>query len=148
MKFSIQTSCLLLILSLTLSALPTFADGGIEIKATMCKNIKGDDPVEPTTQFSKDIPEIFAVWSSSQTKKGQSLNSVWIAEDVGQVAPPNTKIVEKAFKLEDGIMGKIATSWSGHFSLTRPTNGWPVGKYRLELYLDNKLIKTLPFTIQ
>lgn len=127
------------------------AEGGLQVEATMCKSVTGEDePVGPTTQFAKDVTEIFATWKSDQTKEGQISKAVWIAIDVGKAAPPNTKIVEKSIKLErqPDAKGKDLKWWHGNFSLTKPTAGWPIGTYRLEIYFDDKLTKTLPFTIQ
>jgi outer membrane usher protein FimD/PapC len=30
----------------------------------------------------------------------------------------------------------------------KPTKGWPVGKYRLEIYVNDELTNTLDFTIE
>ena len=127
------------------------ADGGFQIDATLSKKISADEnPIEPTNQFPKETPEIFATWKSTQAKEGQTAKAVWIAEDVGQAAPRNTKIIEKSMQLnrQAEAEGKNVIWWNGHFSLSKPTNGWPVGKYRVEIYFDEKLVKTLPFVIQ
>ena len=34
------------------------------------------------------------------------------------------------------------------FSLSKPTKGWPVGKYRLEIYVGADLTTTAKFTIK
>jgi hypothetical protein len=70
-------------------------------------------------------------------KSRASMRSAWIAEDVGKMAPPNYKIGEETLK--NGI--------SGSFTLSKPTKGFPVGKYRLELYLEGKLTITVGFTV-
>ena len=36
----------------------------------------------------------------------------------------------------------------GYFSLSKPNNGFPVGKYRLEIYMGNDLLKTIIFTVK
>ncbi len=36
----------------------------------------------------------------------------------------------------------------GVFSLSKPTKGWPVGKYRLEIYVGADLTTTAKFTIK
>jgi len=45
-----------------------------------------------------------------------------IAEDVGDVAPPNTNALEKTLTMD----GDTA---DGDFDFSKPTNGWPVGQY-------------------
>ena len=36
----------------------------------------------------------------------------------------------------------------GDLSLRKPTKGWPVGKYRFEIYVNDKLVTTTRFTIE
>ena len=71
---------------------------------------------------------------------GTSVKSVWIAEDVGNKAPPNYKIDEKTLALP--------FSNTGSFTLSEPNNRWPVGSYRLEIYIGSTLANTLKFTVK
>ena len=43
--------------------------------------------------------------------------------------------------------GRIARSGSasGNFYLSRPTNGWPAGNYRLDVYVDGQLLVRFAF---
>lgn len=36
----------------------------------------------------------------------------------------------------------------GTVSLSKPTNGFPIGRYRLEIYVGKELAKTIPFTVK
>ena len=65
----------------------------------------------------------------------------WIAEDVGDVAPRNFIIDEKEMEV-------TTASFGARFTLSRPKDGWAVGKYRLELYLDDGLVQTTKVTIR
>ena len=47
------------------------------------------------------------------------------------VAPPNYKIDEKELKVYP-MMNEVT------YSLSKPNAGWPVGEYRVDLYIDNK----------
>jgi CHAT domain-containing protein len=69
------------------------------------------------------------------------LRGVFVAEDTGGIAPPNYRIAEMPYRLSQP--GTAA----GKFSLSRPNSGWPPGKYRIELYLDDSLARTVPFRI-
>jgi len=93
--------------------------------------------VNPATEFKPDTPQIVCVWRATGVKPGTSMRGAWIAEDVGKAAPPNYKIGEETLK----------NGYLGSFTLSRPTKGFPAGKYRLELYLDGKLGLTVPFTV-
>jgi len=57
------------------------------------------------------------------------VRGVLIAEDVGDVAPANTKVLEKTLTLEEDTD-------DGDFNFSKPTNGWPLGKYRVEIYVN------------
>jgi hypothetical protein len=96
--------------------------------------------VNPTTEFRPDTSMIYCAWKVDGIKAGTPIRGVWIAEDVGSVAPPNYKIDEATVNLP--IIQK------GTFSLSKPNAGFPVGKYRLEIYVADNLAKTLPFTVK
>jgi len=94
--------------------------------------------IGPTTEFNPDTPQLVCVWEIAGTDPSTPLKSVWIAEDVGDAAPPNYQLAEKSMS---GVN-------EGKFYVTRPTSGWPVGKYRLEIYIGGKLAKQIPFSIK
>ena len=60
---------------------------------------------------------------------------------MGSAAPKNTTIDEAV------TLTAASPTEKGSFSLSKPTNGWPVGKYRGEIYVNDKLAETLKFTI-
>ncbi|HUL72704.1 MAG TPA: hypothetical protein VLT86_06355 [Vicinamibacterales bacterium] len=99
----------------------------------------GYEIVRKTTVFHPDAEKIVCVFKVEGASLGTSVRGVWIAEDVGEVAPPNYKIAEKTLVLP--YMN------SGSLLLTRPNTGWPVGSYRLEIYFGAALAKTLKFTV-
>jgi hypothetical protein len=111
--------------------------GDVKIKAVMAT---GPDD-EPATTFASDTPKIFALFSTKGLQEGDKLRGVWIGEDVGDVAPPNTKIDEKTLNVE-------GDTDDGVFSLSKPTKGWPVGKYRLEIYVGDELVTKVKFAIK
>jgi hypothetical protein len=96
---------------------------------------------KPTTRFSSDVLRIYAFWKGESLAVGDKVKSVWIAEDIGDAAPKDSKILEgetNVFKSDD----------DGSFSLSRPRGGvWPVGKYRVEIYVDGGLADLVKFTI-
>src|SRR5437016_1902558 len=107
------------------------------LHAVLAKNKEG----KPATKFFTGSSKIYAFWKGDALTAGDKLHAVWIAEDVGYSALKDSKITEAsvtAYKPDD----------DGIFSLARPSTGWPVGKYRFELYVDDKLAQTLRFTIE
>ena len=67
------------------------------------------------------------------------LRSIWFAESVTGIAP-NTHIDEAEVQAGGGRN-------DGTFNLSRPSAGWPPGRYRVELYLAGLLAETLRFEI-
>ena len=100
---------------------------------------KGYEIVKPGNVFRPDSPKIVCVFKVEGAGVGAKTRSVWIAEDVGKAAPPNYKIAEKTLVLP--------FLDSGAFSLSKPNKGFPVGSYRLEIDLGDKLAKTLKFRV-
>jgi hypothetical protein len=107
-----------------------------KIEAVIAK----DKDTKPTTTFAADVPKLCAFFRSTGTKTGDSLRAVWIAEDVGTAAAEETKIDEATLTADDD-------NFYGAFSLTKPTKGWPIGEYRVDIYLGNELATSTKFTI-
>ncbi len=85
------------------------------------------------------IPEIVYFYELAPNASGR-VTGVWIATDVGEIAPANFLI--------DSLSLELPPGGEASFTLTRPTNGWPLGLYRLELYLNGRLVAVEPFVIQ
>jgi hypothetical protein len=98
------------------------------------------------TEFTKDTPKIYLLFQSNQVKPGQKIRSVWIADDSHGVAPPNYKIDESTLESGDSIQsGKVFT---GKFSMSKPTSGWPVGQYHAEIFIDADMVKSIKFEVK
>ena len=108
----------------------------VKIEAVMSIGPTG----EPSTTFAADTPKIFCLFKSKGLKNGDKLRGLWIAHDVGDAAPQETKIDEQRTKAE-------GDAEDGVFSLSKPTKGWAAGEYRLEIYVNDKLATTVKFTI-
>ena len=111
--------------------------GDVEVEAVTTASTGGEE----TTNFAPDVPKLFAMFKTKGAQNGDKLRGVWIAEDVGSAAAANSKIDEKTLTMD-------GDTDDGDFSLSQPTKGWPVGKYRLEIYVNDKLVTTTRFTIE
>jgi hypothetical protein len=100
-----------------------------------------DKETRPTTTFAANVPKLYAFFRTNGSKPGDILRGVWIAEDVGAAAPKETKIDEATLTADEN-------DFYGAFSLTKPTKGWPVGKYRVEIYAGDQLATTAKFAIK
>jgi hypothetical protein len=123
----------------TQSAAPAAATAGAA-KPVVESIIAKDSDTPPATAFAADIPKLYAFFRSTGTKQGDKFRGVWIAEDVGDAAPKETKIDEATLPAEKD-------DFNGAFSITKPNKGWPVGKYRAEIYVGDQLTSTAKFTI-
>jgi len=90
-------------------------------------------------EFDPRSPEIHALVQLKDVKAGSKLKGNWIAVDA--IDEPNYVI--KSYTLDLTNPGDV----TAHFTLSRPTNGWPVGKYKLDLYIDEKIAGSAPFTV-
>jgi len=88
-----------------------------------------------------DVPKLYAFFRTHGSEKGDKLRGVWIAEDVGDAAPKQTKIDEATLTADQD-------DFYGAFSLTKPTKGWPVGKYRVDIYAGDEVAISVKFTIK
>ena len=96
---------------------------------------------KPAKTFAADTPKVFALFKTKGAQNGDKLRGVWIADDVGDAAPANTKIDETTLTLE-------GDTDDGEFSCSKPTKGWPAGKYHVDIYANDKLATTVKFTIE
>ncbi len=96
---------------------------------------------DPTKTFMPDTPKLYAMFKTEGVTNGDKIRAVWIADDVGQAAPAGTKIDEKTLTME-------GDTDDGVFSLSKPTKGWPPGKYHLEIYVNGDLATKLNFAIK
>lgn len=125
-----------LALSLALGLPAASADDG-QLPVTLSTSPES----KPTRQFEADVAKIYAVWlGKGVLKAGDKLRAVWIAEDTGGAAPANYKLDEWNGTVEkDGA--------NGYSSVSKPTAGWPEGRYRVEVHVGDKRAMTRHFTI-
>ena len=95
-----------------------------------------------TTTFSSDVMRIYAVWKGQSLEAGDKIKAVWIAEDIGEAAPKESKILEGELKV-------YKPDEDGAFYVSRPSGKiWPVGKYAVIIYINGNLAQRAKFTIR
>jgi len=97
-------------------------------------------PVDPTNRFAPTQESFFLTFTYDDVEPGSEFRAVWYAVDVGNAAAPNSVIDEVTAKAPN-------RGGSGSFSLRRSTPQWPVGQYKVELYLDGELVAEAPFSV-
>lgn len=96
---------------------------------------------EAVTTFVTDTANIFAIFKTKGLKDGDKLRGVLVAEDVGDAAPANTKVLDKELAMD-------GDTDAGDFKFIKPSNGWPIGKYRVEIYVNDDLATKVKFTVK
>lgn len=99
-----------------------------------------DENERPTMRFSSDQPKIRAYWQGRGLEIGDRVGVRWLVEDVGLGAHESeiTGASTAVYKPDD----------KGVFALARPADGWPLGKYRCEIYLSGKIQASIDFVIE
>jgi tRNA (Thr-GGU) A37 N-methylase len=96
---------------------------------------------EPTTTLPADTGKVFALFKTQGLQGGEKLRGVWIADDVGTAMAKGTKLDEKTVTQE-------GDTEDGVFSLSKPTRGWPIGKYHIDIYVNDDLTSSAKFKIK
>jgi hypothetical protein len=102
-------------------------------EAVMARDYDGNDP---TTVFDQD-DTFYCIVDLANAPDDTTIKASWTAVEVEGV-DPNTFIDEAVLSTGDSKV---------HFDLSN--NGlWPVGKYKVDLYLNDELERTLEFSVQ
>jgi hypothetical protein len=91
------------------------------------------EPINPTNTFKKNAPAIHAAIKIENAPPNTSFGAKWY--------PPDQQPLEFNLPPVDG------TRWLD-FRLTPGSDGFPVGEYRVEIYLNEKLVDTKTFTVE
>jgi hypothetical protein len=95
---------------------------------------------KPMMTFSSNTSEIYARWRGQRLRKGAKIKAVWIAENIGEDFPQDYK-VDEASAVAEGPRAR------GAFTLARPEDGWALGDYRVEFYVDDVLVDAVKLKI-
>jgi len=116
--------------------IPAARAGDFKVDAMMMTEPHGRE----LTTYTADARRLYATFKTKGTKEGDNIRCVWIADGVGDAAPAGTKIDEKTVSAKGDM--------DGEFSLSQPTKGWPLGKYHIEIYVDDELATKVQFEIK
>lgn len=102
----------------------------------------GRDAVGETTDtFPADAEKICARWQGRGLREGAKIRAVWIAENVGDVAPAD-------YAVDEATAIAATHEARGVFTLSRPEDGWAPGIYRVEFYVDDALAEAVKLKIK
>lgn len=106
---------------------------------TLAKGYSNEQAVNPTTTFKPSDNPLHSVIKLENPTVGARITGVWTAVDAG--GEQNFEIGRKELKIEPG------SSNTAHFSVEL-NQDWPAGTYKFELLVNDKLEKTVNFTVQ
>ncbi len=86
----------------------------------------------PTDTIAPDTADFWVTFDVGDTSKGGKIEGILIC-DKSDAAPPNTKVVETSMDVKPGM--------DGDFDFSKPTKGWPVGDYHVEVYYNDKKVQ-------
>src|ERR1700720_3801820 len=105
---------------------------------------KTEDGFDPVKSFKPD--DTFAVLVFlSEAKIGTKLKAVWTIVDAGE--QQDKKILEKKVELTPEAIEGVKEANRINFSLA-PNDPFPAGDYKVDIYLNGELAKTVPFKIK
>jgi hypothetical protein len=121
-----------LLLATVLHAAPHFGD--------MTFSASHDNDGTDTKVFAIDTPKIFLHADLEDAVDDTKVSSTWIAEKTDK-APPNYKIDSVELTASENM--DVVT-----FSLSKPNAGWPVGDYRVDLFINGKPAGSAHFKVR
>lgn len=93
-------------------------------------------PVTATDTFSINTPKIYLTGSLNNAPGDTVIKAKWIYIE----NDPAVEIDSATYEAKDSDV-------DFQFNLSIPENGWPVGKYEVKLYLDDKIEKAVKFEV-
>ena len=97
------------------------------------------DSTVPQSVFPASTPKIYYQADYIGAKANDVARVDWIAEQTQAVAP-NYRIDSASFDLK-GQSGKISSN------MNMPNNGWPIGVYRVDVFINDVLTEKMTFRI-
>lgn len=140
----------IVLLTLVLVGIISTACGGSSgpVSITSAETSKGytdNKAVDATSTFSPSDAPLHCVVQLANVADGTKVKAVWTAVDVKDASGQQVtdeKLIEK-----ETVLSGSGDTGHADFTLTHEKD-LPVGKYKVEVYLNDKLDKTVPFEIK
>ncbi|MEO5756774.1 MAG: hypothetical protein ABIQ51_07945 [Mesorhizobium sp.] len=91
------------------------------------------------SNFPADIPVIYVSADLVDIAPTSKITFSWVSVDSHGVAPANYTI--------DKVDLDVGPNNQASSQLSKPTAGWPVGTYRIDLLVDGTVADSVPFSI-
>ncbi len=134
-----KKSSLIIGLVIAMLALSVLACGGSVSTANIkSAKLSADSSGSPeTTTFTQDQLTVYCIVQLANAPDDTKIKAVWVAVEVDGV-DPNFTIDESELTSGDDVLT---------FDLTN-NQLWPTGKYKVDLYLNDKLDRTIEYQVQ
>jgi hypothetical protein len=99
-------------------------------------NKDGDTPQQV---FTPETPEIFLRAELVDVPKDTELHATWVAE--------YTDVGKPEYRIDTTNVVVAADTAYATFSVPKPSTGWPVGTYRVDLAINNTAVEHVHFKV-
>jgi hypothetical protein len=113
------------------------ANADVYVRKIYMARDKNGEPGLSTTSFEPGDRTIHCVIELNKGKSGTTVKFVWRAVDVAGMKNEEVKTIDYTTR---SFENKV------HGHLTLPYD-WPKGKYRVEIYINSELDKTIDYTV-
>lgn len=136
----ISRICMILFLAATAVLAACGGDGEVSFSTANIQDAflaKDEEGNEKTTTFAAD-DTFYAIVDLANAPDETEVRATWTAVDVGSAAEPNTMLDEATLTTGSGTLT---------FDMSN-TTPWPAGEYKVDLYLNDELDRTLEFVVE
>jgi hypothetical protein len=144
--YPVKLFCYLILFSALMTAcdaipLSSITGTSLVAEAVLAKDFKADTatPMDVTTEYAPEQKNFHLVVTVNDAPKDTKFKTAWTALDIGGTIPPNTKLEERELI--------VTGSGTFEFTLGSKTSQWASGKYKVDLYTNNRLDRTINFTV-
>lgn len=136
-----QSRKFLVTVTVLICALTSISSAVETVSIVLCQEISEADgtPIGAAETFNNDVSQIQAKVIAGDCPAGTKVKGVWVSVDAIDVPNYEIDAVELVFQEAGG--------GQAFFSLSRPDNGWPMGNYKLDIYIGDQLAQSAPFSI-
>ncbi|HPJ76359.1 MAG TPA: hypothetical protein PLS36_05935 [Clostridia bacterium] len=135
-KIKVLSSFVVLVLIAVMLSSCSFTTANFS-NLTMSTGVDGFKPVNATTKFTTTTPAFYVTGDINNAPDDTVISAVWYYLDTDS----DYMIDQSQYQVE-------GTNNSFYFSLSIPDNGWPVGTYRVDLYIDDAVDQSIFFTVE
>ncbi|MDD2261091.1 MAG: hypothetical protein PHV04_02295 [Clostridia bacterium] len=135
-KIKVLSSFVVLVLIAVILSSCSFTTANFS-NLTMSTGVDGFKPVNVTTKFTTTTPAFYVTGDINNAPDDTVISAVWYYLDTDS----DYMIDQSQYQVE-------GTNNSFYFSLSIPDNGWPVGTYRVDLYIDDAVDQSIFFTVE